>query len=80
VPLVETQRFALLDRRPGVSRSIRRAVRVALPVAAVSALMWLLPASEVAHLVLLLDCSARQATRRSRRRSSASCAGAHPGA
>ena len=35
IPMLETPRFIVLDQRPGVARSIRRAIRVALPVAAV---------------------------------------------
>ncbi len=54
VVLVETQRFVLLDQRPGVARNIRRAVRVALPVLVVSGLTWLLPVADRVHLVLLV--------------------------
>jgi hypothetical protein len=54
VPLIETARFIVLDQRPGVRRSVRQAVRVALPVAAAASLTYFLPVSAVAHFVLAL--------------------------
>ena len=52
--MLETERLVVLDQRPGVSRSVRRAVRVALPVAAAASLTYFLPASATVHFLLAL--------------------------
>jgi hypothetical protein len=54
VPMLETERLIVLDQRPGVARNVRRAVRVALPVAVASATTFLLPVPDVVHAVLAL--------------------------